>query len=83
MPVRKLEYLLVQSEGLWVKYEREERMNLRKVFPFIPVIGLFLTWTYHTKYGDTGIENIFIAVISGFLQSIYIAFVALLITGVI
>lgn len=32
-------------------------MNIRKLFPWLPVIGIPLVMYYHPKYGDTGIED--------------------------
>jgi len=51
--------------------------NYRKVLPFFPILGIPLTMILHVFYGDTGIENVNIRIISGLLQSIFLATVIL------
>jgi len=48
---------------------------MRKYFPWIPVIGIFLTLAYHIKYGDVlnRENNPFGFILSAILQGIYIA----------
>ena len=41
---------------------------MRKIFPFIPIVGIFLTTHYHLEYGDTGLEKPTIAFITAFIQ---------------
>lgn len=45
-------------------------MKIRKILPFIPVIGIPLTYFYHLKFGDTGLENDKISQISSVYQVI-------------
>jgi len=41
---------------------------LRKSLPFIPIIGIPLTFRYHMIHGDTGIENLYISVLTAVIQ---------------
>lgn len=49
-----------------------QSVKWRKLFPFLPIIGIPLTFIYHKKYGDTGIENTTISCITAAIQSISI-----------
>ena len=42
----------------------------KKIVPFIPIIGIPLTISLHSKYGDTGIENNIVSVISSIFQAV-------------
>ncbi len=60
----------------------DKNVRLRKLLPFIPVIGIILTGIYHAKYRDTGIENAIINLISATWQAVF-TYGILKITGVI
>lgn len=49
-----------------------KKFNYRKLCPYIPIIGIFLTFKYHDIYGDTGIEDNLINMITAILQAISI-----------
>ncbi len=49
-----------------------KKFNYRKLYPYIPIIGIYLVFKYHDIYGDTGIEDNLINIITGILQGIYI-----------
>lgn len=50
----------------------------RKIFPFIPVIGIILTCYYHAIYGDTGMEDIRTGYGLIFLSSILVQGISLM-----
>jgi len=43
---------------------------LRKLLPWIPIIGIPLTFKYESKYGDTGLDNSIIFMLTAFVQAI-------------
>lgn len=45
---------------------------LRKLLPWIPIIGIPLTFKYESKYGDTGLDNIVVLILTAFIQAISI-----------
>ena len=49
-----------------------ENINWRRILPFIPLFGIILITIYHSKYGDTGIENIIIIIIAAIFQAVTI-----------
>lgn len=44
----------------------------RKFLPFIPILGIPLAAIYHRKFGDTGIENNSVNLITAIIQAISI-----------
>lgn len=44
--------------------------KIRKILPFIPILGVLLTIIYHMKYGDTGIEKTNITISSAIINVI-------------
>ena len=42
----------------------------RKFLPFIPILGIPLTFIYHNEFGDTGIENNTTNWVTAFVQAI-------------
>jgi len=48
-------------------------MNIRKCFPWIPILGIPLTSYFHVKYGDTGIEDYGVVMfVSAILQGVWV-----------
>ena len=45
-------------------------MRIRRMLPWIPIIGIPLTLFYHLKYGDTGIEGYY-SILTAVLQGLY------------
>lgn len=45
---------------------------LRKLLPWIPIIGIPLTFKYESKYGDTGLDNVIVLILTAFIQAISI-----------
>ncbi len=68
---------LIQTlKNLELKYKT---MKIRKIIPFLPIIGIILTPIFEMKYRDTGLENMTVLMISGILQGIYIGILYLFI----
>lgn len=51
--------------------------TLRKIMPWIPVIGFPLTIYYQGKYGDTGIDNEFIKWSTAIIQAVSFTFLVM------
>ena len=50
--------------------KKERKNTWHQILPFLPIIGIPLTFIYEVIYQDTGIKNNNISRISAFLQAV-------------